>query len=575
MDMNIQGKKNLALTFLLAAMFFALPCATKAVNTDTVGILPANPDPNVRFSDSWFIYHEDLGQTKTDAIKVINNRNQTVVVELYPVDAVTTTDGAFALLPQDAPRNDIGGWIKLAASEVELAPQQTKIIPFQVTIPQNADVGDHLGGIIMQEIQTGDTLAGTGVKIVTRVGVRMYETVPGAVTKQAEITSFDWRYVPTGVANFWKDFLDINQKTVFVLGIKNDGNVRLTPQATVDVKNMFGRTVAHLTDQNAIGSVFPHQEISEGQVVWNGMPLFGRYTVNMKLDFAEGGIPQQTRSIVIWAIPYKILFLLIFLAVIIILGRLITKYFLEAAKEKMPIYTVKSGDSLAGLAEKFALPWKTIARVNDIKQPFHITVGEKLFISIKKKNKSLLAAMLASKELDPSLAQSSGAVSNGKKKAVIIIVVVLVGLAAAYGLKKMRDNQLVHQQVNVPPSAQPAPVETPDKTAGGAFKKSSVSVSINTLPNGDPQSSQRIYNRFHLAGYNVTLMSGNEKEAKYAATTIEYNDGKKDQADMVKNDLGVTDDIAEVDVPGLGTDVVIYNALDKNNFLDFQEQAAQ
>ena len=571
--MSLNVKRSLAITFLLVGMFFMAPFATKAVNTDTVGILPANPDDKVQFSNAWFIYHLDLGQQKQDGIRVINNKKETVVVRLYAVDATTTSDGAFALMPEDAPRKDVGSWVKLAVPEIEIPASSEKTVPFTFSVPGNANVGDHAGGIIMQEVDTNNNLSGTGVRIITRVGVRIYETVPGQVQKDAEVTKFDWREAPTGIANFWKDLFDINNKTLFFMGIKNNGNVSLTPKATVEVKNIFGQTVVKLPDQE-IGSVFPHEENPNSVVTWDGMPLLGRYTVNLTVKFAEGGVPDKTESLVIWAIPYKIFFLLIFLAVVLILARLIMSYFFEAAKEKMPIYTVKAGDSLAMLAEKFALPWHKIAKVNEIKQPFHISVGEKLFIPVKKSNKAIIAQMSASKALSPSLSDSAEGAKRNKNRAVIIIVaVLLIGLGAAYGVKRFRDNQMVHQQMTVPQNAQqPAPAETSQKTAGGAFKKSAVQLSIHTLPNGDPESSVRLYNRFKLEGYNVTLMSGTEKDSKYDKTTIEYNTGMKDQADGVKNDMNMdsNDQIDEVEVPGLGSDIVIYNTLDKNSFLDFQ-----
>ena len=181
--MNKNIKNSFLLIILMAAFSLIAPLVARAVNTNTVGILPANPDPNVQFSNAWFIYNLDLGQEKADGIRVINNKNETVVVRLYPVDAAATSDGSFALMPEDADRTGVGNWVKLAVNEIEIPPQTEKTVPFTFSVPQNADVGDHMGGIVMQEIETGNNLTGTGVKIITRVGVRIYETVPGEVKK--------------------------------------------------------------------------------------------------------------------------------------------------------------------------------------------------------------------------------------------------------------------------------------------------------------------------------------------------------------------------------------------------------
>ena len=64
-----------------------------------------------------------------------------------------------------------------------------------------------MGGIVLQEIKTDDSLSGVGVNVITRVGVRIYETVPGKVVKSLEVNKFDYGFYSTGVKNFFKDLL--------------------------------------------------------------------------------------------------------------------------------------------------------------------------------------------------------------------------------------------------------------------------------------------------------------------------------------------------------------------------------
>lgn len=538
--------------------------SVKAVNTDTVGILPANPDKNVKFSDAWFIYHLDLGEKKMDGIRVLNNKNDTVVVKLYPVDATTTSDGSFALLPEESERKDAGAWVRLAANEIELAPHSEKIVPFEFAVPSNADVGDHMGGIIMQEIETNaDTLSGTGVKIVTRVGVRIYETVPGAVKKDFEVTRFDWRLSPTGAKNWLKDFLDINKKTFFFLGIKNNGNVRITPKVDVRVTNMLGQLVADLRDRE-VGSIFPRDEVKDSSIPWEGMPLFGRYKVAMTVNFFEEGMAPVTKELVIWAMPYRIIFLLVILGVIFVLFRLIRKYFLEASKEKMPIYTVQAGDTLARLAEKAMVHWKDLVRVNEIKKPYEIRAGQKLFIPLNRKNRELMAKMVANHYLKPSIAEEAGEAQGGKKKIALgIIILFLIGGGAIWGIR-MRSSQVVHEEFKVPEKTIEPKIETVERTKSGAFKKSSVRVGVTSA--GDADSNGRLIKKLKLIGYEVSL---SDRQGGFSATTIEYANGKQAQAEMVKNDLGIKEPVDLVEAPNLAVDVVVHNMASKDEFLNF------
>jgi hypothetical protein len=556
--------KRVVLSFLfLAAAFFFLPRFASAVNTETVGILPASPDPEKRFSDAWFMYNLDLGKVKRDGIRVLNNRSETVVVKLYAVDATTTTDGSFALVAENDPKNDVGSWVKLAADEIELPPNSEKTVPFEIAIPDNADVGDHMGGIVMEELESEPDQAGQmGVKIITRVGVRIYQTVPGEVKKDFDITRFDWRPEPSGIKNFIKDLLDINKRTVFFTGVKNKGNVRISPKVTIDIKNIFGMTTAHLPDTE-MGVVFPRGEIKEGTVIWGETPIFGRYKVTMTTSFLEDGVGQATRELVIWVIPYRIIFFLVILLALFFLFRLIAIYFREVSKEKMPIYTVKMGDNLADLSKKIHVPWKKIAKLNSIGKPFEIRAGEKLFIPVHRKNIHIISQMKASGEMGPSILERSGASGLNKKTVLLVVaILIVIGAGGAWGLK-LRQGKMIHEEVRVPEVSQPPKEETADKTKSGAFKKSSVAVAIVALPGTSQRASEELKAKFDLMGYNVRL--GSLAEGKeYASTTIEYSPENKEKADMVKNDLGSDVQANMREIPSLGNDVVIYSSVPEN-----------
>jgi hypothetical protein len=563
------NRANRKIPFFLVFLVMFLPQLAKAVNTGTVGILPGNPDPNVRFSDSWFIYDLDLGQEKRDSIRVLNNKEETVVVKLYASDAVTTVDGSFTLLSEENEKRALGSWVKLAVEEVEIPPKSEKLIPFTINIPKNADVGDHMGGIVMREMETDENanIPGMGVRIITCVGVRIYETVPGEVKKSFDITRFDWRFEPSGKASWIKNFLDINKKTLFFTGIKNKGNVRISPKITVDIKDIFGRTVAHLPDRD-VGVVFPGEEMKEGVVTWEKMPIFGRYKVQMTTSFFEDGVGQDSRELIIWAIPYRIIFLLVIFAVFFVLSRLTKIYFQEASKEKMPIYAVKLGDNLADVASKFHVSWKRIAKMNFIKKPFEIRAGEKMFIPITRRNAKMISEMKNRRELELSISERAGIAGFNRKRIFFIgLVLILIGTGAVWAFRA-RQGKVVHQEIKVPEVASQVPKEeTTDKTKSGVFKKSSVNVAIATPTGGNQLSSDKLLKKFVLMGYNVRL-AGASGEKGYRVTTIEYKAGKNEQADMVKNDLGIEGEVELKEMPNLESDAVVYNLAPADAFFE-------
>lgn len=567
--MKIMTKAFTILVFCACFLFLGQLPQASAVNTGTVGILPAYPDPNISFSNSWFIYKLDLGKSKDDAIRVINNKQETAIIKLYAVDATITTDGGFALLSEDDARKDVGGWVKLALNEVEIPAKSEKMVPFTITIPMDADAGDHAGGIIMQELEgpsSQPAITGTGVKIVTRVGVRIYETVPGEVRRDSSISRFDWQMQPDEKAGFIKRFLGLDQKTLFFLGIENKGNMKISPKAKIEVKNIFGRTVGSIATEE-MGVVFPRTKTLDSVLTWQGMPIVGRYTASLEVNFGEG-TDKGNKEIVIWAVPYRLITILLFLFVLIVLARLFLQYLKEARKEKMPIYGVKPGDTLAGLSKKFQINWKKLAKANGIKKPFEIKPGQKLFVPMTSKNFEILKQLYRQHEIERSIAERSGAKKKSRKKLIVIIVVILlVGIAVYWFKFRKPATPSVQQNAEDQSSNQEAPKESTDKTITGVAKKSAIMVKIYTLDGTEAESSQRLKEKLDLIGYQTELM-GSAADKNYTNTTIEHSPESVDQAKIVQTDIGLSGGIDLKEVPGLGNEIDVYNKADKSEFLE-------
>ncbi|MCX7845476.1 MAG: LysM peptidoglycan-binding domain-containing protein [Dictyoglomaceae bacterium] len=48
------------------------------------------------------------------------------------------------------------------------------------------------------------------------------------------------------------------------------------------------------------------------------------------------------------------------------------------------IYEVKVGDTTIGIAQRYSIDWRELARINNLKDPNKLYVGQKLIIPIKK-----------------------------------------------------------------------------------------------------------------------------------------------------------------------------------------------
>lgn len=220
-------KKQILLLFIFV---FLIPFWAAGIEYQGLGGLPAYPNPNDRKTSSWFIYGLPPGGQKQDGIMILNNTAEDVTVLVYPQDSIKSSDGGFALKQFGDSRAEVGRWVRLYddppevlattttdilqicdeekqkpekrqreevqewcagkdSIEVVLPALSNKVIPFIISIPEQTDVGEHTGGILIQKKEPEKSRSQGGILISTRVGVRIYETVPGEIIKNLTLTS--------------------------------------------------------------------------------------------------------------------------------------------------------------------------------------------------------------------------------------------------------------------------------------------------------------------------------------------------------------------------------------------------
>lgn len=226
---------------------FALIGFCYAISFGGLGIYPNESewDEKNPLTKSWFIYTLEPGEIKEAKVNVVNHSDQPVEVKIYPVDAVTTKDGAFAPQSEDRERVDVGAWVTMSVSELSLEPNKTKAVDFTIKVPENAEVGDHMGAIIVQAKEAPEAEEGTTMRVVTRVGARIYLTMPGEIIKKLEFEEFNWKME--------KD------QVVFYLTLANKGNVRILPEGEIEIKDKSGKAIdkVKLTERE----VFPKDTV--------------------------------------------------------------------------------------------------------------------------------------------------------------------------------------------------------------------------------------------------------------------------------------------------------------------------
>jgi len=331
-------KKSKILLVILILFLGLISVNIQALETGGLGIRPTNPDPNQPFGKSWFIYTAEAGKEIKDQVDIINLVNVPVKARVWAADAVTTADGAYTIKEEST---DIGTWITFferviknkteetidLGSEiiVDLRANETKILNFKIVVPENAEVGDHMGAIMVQATDEESELGEkgeitSGIKVVTRVGTRVFLTVPGEVITLLEFPEFSWEV---------KD-----NKFYFFLTLENKGNVRIEPKGEIIIKNILGTKIKELEIPTRI--VFPKGKIVL-PIEWGNWRRsfwlkYGGFIAEAKVIYGPG--LELTQKLRIFALSSYLLIISAGIILMIILF-LITKRFLKLREKNL------------------------------------------------------------------------------------------------------------------------------------------------------------------------------------------------------------------------------------------------
>jgi|GEM_PF-1129227 len=183
--------------------------------------------------------------------------------------------------------------------EGSLKSKQEKIINFTVNVSADADPGGHYAGVFVRKVESAT--AGQ-VGVAGRVGTLVLVTVPGQITKKAEIKDFE---VPE--STFKIQPVDLSAR------VYNSGNTFYEAKAEIESSSIWG------TDKIDLGShVIPHQNSRSYSASWSPKIPFGLYKLTLRVTDGDGTVHEKNASA--WILPYEIVVPFIIIIILIILA---------------------------------------------------------------------------------------------------------------------------------------------------------------------------------------------------------------------------------------------------------------
>ncbi len=411
-------KQIISSLLLLVVCIGILPSEANAALS--FGVRPAFPREDNDRTESIFVHTAEAGTTINEGVRVINNSGEEKHLLLYARDSAPSTGGGFACGQISDIATGVGSWIRFDLStfaiieeapsedseeravetpDVEVPPVVTVVppvyvdgvtlgsvpgsvdivipagkdllVPFTISVPANAQVGESNGCILIQEIKPQE--AESGVSLSMRSGLRVAMTVPGDIERNLIFSQFRLNKRDGGI--------------FFLPSVKNIGNVSVDTDVLVDVRYFFGK------QYEQFGGQFPILRGETYEFNFEMKPTFwgGLYSARAQFSYDKndsaqvglntGGALTTVESKKLWffmipslpglAIEVGVLALLILLV-------LFARRTLGVAKMRKswtPI-TIKKKSSAIDFANERGIPYAVFVRVNGLRAPYFLFNGQ-------------------------------------------------------------------------------------------------------------------------------------------------------------------------------------------------------
>jgi hypothetical protein len=185
----------------------------------------------------------DPGKAETRNIVVENDEGVTAtyVVSIQKFLPLGDSGQQQFLDPSDT--EGLPNWMFVERPEIKLAPGQKANLPVAIRVPSDAKGGGYYAALFLTKKQE----SAESVSMMPRLGILFFVRVNGPSIEKISLQDFaldgqgSYENLPVG----------------FRVALSNDGNVHLSPQGTIVIRNLFGSTVERVPVNPEAGKILP------------------------------------------------------------------------------------------------------------------------------------------------------------------------------------------------------------------------------------------------------------------------------------------------------------------------------
>jgi hypothetical protein len=231
-----------------------------------------------------------------ETISLTNTSNRKLT--LYPsVNNVERTDGEQAFAPAQNAQDlsaSLANWIELSRGVLEIAPGETRQVPFMIHINPNAVANTYhaqisfFDGSTREEAEAHPPLGVVTVNLEVQADVKEILQLNRFSTGRFFLAGDDVRF-------------DYN--------LENIGNQELQPHGEIRVYDNKGREIASV-DVNKEGKSVSPDKLAQLASVWSSAEGFGHYKALLTVYYGKDQTATVQDTVFFWIVPWKQLLIL-------------------------------------------------------------------------------------------------------------------------------------------------------------------------------------------------------------------------------------------------------------------------
>ena len=301
----------------LAALVAAILLGLVGVAGTPAALADGEPDPATRWAvtpadesgrdgRSSLQHALDPGESLTEHIAVHNLGDRQETFRLSAADGFATATGRFDMLASEEKSTDAGTWIDIAP-EVTVDAGESVVVPLTITVPQQAEPGDHPAGVAASVLSNRSADDGTSLGVESRVGVKVTTRVTGELAPAVGVGDVSATYDGS-----WNPFRPGEVTATFE--VTNEGNTRLSIAGMAAAGT--GEAVFPAEGEQ-LGELLPGDAREVSVVIdgaWPTLRLPGRVHVAPEVAVLDGTSAEFDAAEVtfgVWALPLPQLLVLV------------------------------------------------------------------------------------------------------------------------------------------------------------------------------------------------------------------------------------------------------------------------